>query len=221
VEDKSKILKVEAYTMTNKLIISSDDFSFSDTMSYHDYEINIVIKGEIKKLIKINKKIKIILYYINGNREQYITKVDLCTEYQLNAMLRGDGVILKERRRFYKIKVDKQATIINVMNEEKETIIEDEFPVRIKDINIGGVLIQCKDNSLKKGDYINLKMELCGSELVLFAKVLRIQRLENDIQGYGCSFINTKNKDEEIIAKYINQIQRERMDLIKLNLKKR
>ena len=220
-EDKSKILKVEAYTMTNKLIISSDDFSFSDTMSYHDYEINIVIKGEIKKLIKINKKIKIILYYINGNREQYITKVDLCTEYQLNAMLRGDGVILKERRRFYKIKVDKQATIINVMNEEKETIIEDEFPVRIKDINIGGVLIQCKDNSLKKGDYINLKMELCGSELVLFAKVLRIQRLENDIQGYGCSFINTKNKDEEIIAKYINQIQRERMDLIKLNLKKR
>ena len=220
-DKKNKVLKVEAYTMPNKLIISSETFSCSSLQTHRDDEVTIVIKGDIKNPVKINKEIKVILYYINGNRIQYNTRVDLCTTYQLNALLRGDSVILEERRRYYKLKINLQAKIILVMNEQKEIILDEEVPVLIKDINIGGVFIECKGNQFKKDDYVNLDINLRGRKMVLLAKVLRIQELEDDNYGYGCCFIHIKMRHEEMIAQYINQIQRERMDEIKLKKKNR
>lgn len=207
--------------MSNKLIISSDTFSFSDKQSYSGNETFIVIKGDIKEPVKINRIIKVVLYYVSGDRVQYTTNANLCTTYQLNAMLSGESVLLEERRRFYKLKITMCATVINVMNEDREVIDEEEFPVLIKDINIGGVFIECKNNKFNINDYINIKIKLCNCEMILFAKVLRTQRVEDNVEGFGCCFINIRNRHEEIIAKYINQIQRERMDQIKLNLEKR
>lgn len=207
--------------MSNKLIISSETFSFSDISTHPDGDIPIVIKGEVKKVVNIDSKIKIILYYINGDREQYITKADLCTAYQLNAVLHNDGVILEERRRYYKLKVNLASKIIHIMNENKEILLEEEIPVTIKDINIGGVFIECSKNCLNVNDCINLEINLHGNEMILFSKVLRIQNSENNSYGYGCCFIHLTTKQEEIIAKFINQIQRERMDEIKMKLEKR
>ncbi len=219
--DSKKVLKIEAYTMSNKLIVSSADFSVTNIDIRHKNMEQVVLKADIKNPVSASQKIKIIVYMLNGDRLQYTTSVDLCTTFQLNAMIDENFVILEERRRFYKVKVKLKAMVVLVSDEDKEIIVDKPFNVIIRDINIGGIYIESSNIRLKVNDIINIQLNLCDRDMVLCAKILRCQNVGMSNEGYGCSFINIKNSQEEQIAKYINKIQRERMDEIKVKLENR
>ena len=93
-------------------------------------------------------------------------------------------------------------------------MIDTPVSAKIKNINIGGVFLECAYD-FRSGDIIVLSFNALGTELDLSSKILRIQKTDKQVEGYGCQFIKLKNREEEILARYINNVQRESLDIIK------
>lgn len=217
--EKNKIVKVEVYTLSNRLIISTDDFSVNHS-GEQGLGLIILLKGNVVLQIHKGTKVKTVTYLVSGDRNAYDSIVSVSTEFQLNVNLVEEFGYLQERRRYYKIKKDIPAEIILVTSDDENVICDEPFNMMIKDINIGGVFILTGNVSLHVNEIITIKFSLMGKELVLFARILRVQKSEDGF-GYGCSFIKVKNTSEEIIAQYINMIQRQSLDEIKTKISKR
>lgn len=217
--ETKKILKVEAYTKTNKLIISTSDFIITE----NENELlpnHVLMKGSIDKLPRTGQHLWLIFYLVNGNRIQYESSVSLCTEFQLNIDMDNNYIELNERRRFYKIKIKIDATITAVTDKDNKIVSDNCVYACIEDINIGGFYIDGTDLKLNISDVISVKFKLKNKELLLTSKVLRIQNKGQKDEGYGCAFVGNKPKDDEVIAQFIHEIERERMFAIKKQLEK-
>lgn len=217
--DKKKIIKVDVYSFNNELIVSSEIFNIMP-IDHIDEQFSVIIKNVNLPEIPMNTPVKVIFYYINGDRVKYDTRIDVCTEFQLNVTVGTASTLLEERRRFYKLATDLDASIAIMTRGEEDTVFDNPVSAKIKNINIGGVFLE-STYDFRVGDIIVLKFNVLGIELALSSKILRIQKKDNHVEGYGCQFLKLKNREEEILARYINNVQRESLDKIKNILSKR
>lgn len=211
--DKKKIIKVDVYSFNNELIVSSEIFNIMP-IDHIDEQFSVIIKNANLPEIPMNTPVKVVFYYINGDRVKYDTRIDVCTEFQLNVTIGTSSTLLEERRRFYKLATDLEASISIMTRGEEDTVFDNPISARIKNINIGGVFLE-STYDFRVGDIIMLKFNVLGTGLALSSKILRIQKTDNHIEGYGCQFLKLKNREEEILARYINNVQRESLDIIK------
>ena len=211
--DKRKIIKVDVYSFNNGLIVSSETFNVMP-VDHKDELFSVMIKSANIPEIPKNTPVEAVFYYINGDRVKYNTKIDVCTEFQLNVTVGTASTVLEERRRFYKLATDLDASISIMTRGEEDTVFDTPVSAKIKNINIGGVFLECAYD-FRSGDIIVLSFNAFGTELDLSSKILRIQKTDNKVEGYGCQFIKLKNREEEILARYINNVQRESLDIIK------
>ncbi len=211
--DKRKIIKVDVYSFKNGLIVSSETFNVMP-VDHKDELFSVMIKSANIPEIPKNTPVEVVFYYINGDRVKYNTKIDVCTEFQLNVTVGTASTVLEERRRFYKLATDLDASISIMTRGEEDTVFDTPVSAKIKNINIGGVFLECAYD-FRAGDIIVLSFNAFGTELDLSSKILRIQKTDNKVEGYGCQFIKLKNREEEILARYINNVQRESLDIIK------
>lgn len=217
--DKKKIIKVDVYSCNKDLIVSSETFNVIP-VDNKDEMFSVMIKGNNINELPKDTPVGVVFYYINGDRVKYDTKIDVCTEYQLNATVGHASTILEERRRFYKLDTDLNASVTIMTRNDEDTILQPPVLGKIKNINIGGVYLEC-DFDFIVGDIIVLGFKVLETEINLLAKILRIQKTEKQINGFGCQFLKLRNCEEEIIARYINTVQRESLDIIKNKLNKR
>ena len=211
--DKRKIIKVDVYSFNNGLIVSSETFNVMP-VDHKDELFSVMIKNANIPEIPKNTPVEVVFYYINGDRVKYNTKIDVCTEFQLNVTVGTASTVLEERRRFYKLATDLDASIAIMTRGDEDTVFDNPVSAKIKNINIGGVFLECAYD-FRVGDIIVLIFNALGTELDLSSKILRIQKTDKQIEGYGCQFIKLKNREEEILARYINNVQRESLDIIK------
>ena len=211
--DKRKIIKVDVYSFNNGLIVSSETFNVMP-VDHKDELFSVMIKSANIPEIPKNTPVEAVFYYINGDRVKYNTKIDVCTEFQLNVTVGTASTVLEERRRFYKLATDLDASISIMTRGEEDTVFDTPVSAKIKNINIGGVFLECAYD-FRSGDIIVLSFNALGTELDLSSKILRIQKTDKQVEGYGCQFIKLKNREEEILARYINNVQRESLDIIK------
>ena len=211
--DKRKIIKVDVYSFNNGLIVSSETFNVMP-VDHKDELFSVMIKNANIPEIPKNTPVEVVFYYINGDRVKYNTKIDVCTEFQLNVTVGTASTVLEERRRFYKLATDLDAGIAIMTRGDEDTVFDNPVSAKIKNINIGGVFLECAYD-FRVGDIIVLIFNALGTELDLSSKILRIQKTDKQIEGYGCQFIKLKNREEEILARYINNVQRESLDIIK------
>lgn len=213
--DKRKILKVEIYCLSKGLVVSSDNFNFLEDFITPSNDDILVIKGSNIDLLDKGTLVEIVFYFVNGDRVKYDTRVELSTDFQINISLGDRCTLLEERRRFYKLETDLLATIAFVTREGKDEIFEQPLPCKIKNINIGGVFLTC-DFKFELEDIVMIKFFVLGRELNIASRVLRKQRNDkNEVEGYGCCFLNLKNSQEENLARYIHNVQLEEKDRIK------
>ena len=128
--------------------------------------------------------------------------------------------LLEERRRFYKLDTDLNASIALLTRENEDIVFEEPVFGKFKNINVGGVFLVC-NYKFKPDDIIVLSFKVLGKELDLPAKVLRIQMKDNQVEGYGCNFLKLKNYQEEVLARYIHKKQAERLDGLKNTINSR
>ncbi len=218
--DKRKIIKVEVYTFKKGLILSSYVFNVYKEELHNKMQYQIVIKGIDIPSIDKGTQVQVVFYYINGDRVKYDTTVDVCTEFQLNVTVGENSTLLEERRRYYKIDTDLNATIALMTRNGEVTVFEQTVFARFKNINIGGVFMEC-NYEFEVNDIIVLSFKVLKKELNLNTKILRIHKNEKEIEGYGCSFLSLKPTQEELLARYVQQTQLDRIDNIKKTINTR
>lgn len=173
----------------------------------------MIIKGNGLPEIDRGAGLDVIASMKNGSRVKYPSYVSVSTEYQLNVVIRTEqGKTLEERRRYYKIDVDISCVINCVEREESRAVLSKPYITKIRDLNIGGIFLCICDEPLEIGDKLMLTVDLGDKTMDLDAVILRVQKnAAGDIVGYGCRFINITAAVEDVISKYVFQLQKERL----------
>jgi c-di-GMP-binding flagellar brake protein YcgR len=89
-----------------------------------------------------------------------------------------------------------------------------EPPVKsvIGDINIGGIFLKANPQvEFIKDDQLAIVLSDVSGDTEMTSKVLRVQTSpEGKIGGYGCCFLFLNARQEEVIARFIHNLQIER-----------
>jgi c-di-GMP-binding flagellar brake protein YcgR len=213
----NKIIKVEVFSSSDEMLVSSDDFTVSVGDKGHEM---VIIKSNKIKEIPMGTNVGVVFNCTNGDRVKYEATVEVCTNYQINVLVGDSSYVLEERRKYYKVYTNLPTKILLLTREERDIVFSNPVPATISNINIGGVFLRT-DYTLKEGDIIVISLEVCNKKMDLSARVLRVQIKDNIIEGYGCQFLKLRTSEEETLARYINEAQRESLDMIKTKLNKR
>lgn len=204
--NKDKIVRVLIYGIGvgEKLLLSTKSVYFPrDFFKIKGMEL-VMLKGSDFPLISKGEPIHAIFEYKDGTRVKYKTTVDLCTEYQINFHI-GEGEILQERRRSFKITVDFDGKSPFYIRGEEMFSFDNPVELHFINLNLGGVLFS-SSSAFECGDQVMLSF--LDGEMQLLAEILRKQKDENgNIVGYGCKFLNINHAQEEQLARFIFECQ--------------
>lgn len=209
--DKSKIYKIEVTSPGGRklAIAEKDQFSFP-RLFVNDMPVNnvIILKGKRFPELEIDKAIYVITYMKNGDRIRYPAAVRMSLCDQLNVQLRSDyGTLMEERRRYFKVESDIECDVLGYIRDDNYVEFAKPMPGVIKNISIGGVYLDCQDVNFSPHDIVNLSFYVEGSPIDIYAEVLRVQRVNGTIDGYGCQFQNVDQNQEEIFGHFVYTIQ--------------
>lgn len=202
--NKDKISRVLVYDAKGKLIISTKSVFFpKDFFKIRGKEL-VMLKGSDFPLISKGENIEVVVEYINGTRIKYDTTIDLCTEYQVNFHV-GQGEVLEERRRSFKVSVDFNGLSPFFIRGEEMYAFDDPIMLHFVNINLGGVYFN-SNSEFELGDQVMLNF--LDGEMQLLAEILRVQKNEEgEIDGYGCRFLDVNQAQEERLARFIFDCQ--------------
>lgn len=202
---KDKIGRVVIYDSQDRLLLTTKSVFFPKDFFRIKGRDLVMIKGSGLPLIPKDEYISAVFEYINGMRMKYKTSVDLSTDQQMNFHV-GDGVALEERRASFKINVEFNAVSSFYIRNEEIISFEKPLDVHICNINLGGVYMKT-DFDFEPGD--QLLLVFFGGEMELLTEVLRVQNKigKDEVDGYGCHFLNITQTQEERLARYIFECQ--------------
>lgn len=202
--NKDKISRVLVYDANGKLLISTKSVFFPKDFFKIKGKDLVMLKGSDFPLISKGENVEVIFEYTNGNRVKYDTTIDLCTEYQVNFHA-GQGEMLAERRRSFKVSVDFNGLSPFFIRGEEMYAFDDPIMLHFVNINLGGVYFN-SDSEFEKGDQVMLNF--LDGEMQLLAEILRVQKNEEGgIDGYGCRFLDINQAQEERLARFIFECQ--------------
>ena len=164
-----------------------------------------MLKGSGFPPVSRNEHIEAVFEYINGTRVKYKTVVDLSTEYQMNFHV-GEGEAMEERRRSFKINVELAGVVHFYMRDEQVFSFDEPIDVEMKNINLGGVFFR-SEYVFEKGDQVMLSF--LDGKMEFLSDILRVQTKAgtDEVDGYGCRFLNVTPVQEEQLAKFIFDCQ--------------
>lgn len=214
---REKTLKIDIVTPEDVRILSAGNKQFTvqayDNGTYsQNPDMMLIIKGKGLPEIEHNAEVFVVAFMRNGQRVKFPSYVSMSTEMQLNLVVRVEsGVVLQERRRYYKVEVNIPCVVNTVERNNNRTVLDSPYLTKVKDINIGGVfLMMCQNENLQTGDKMTITIDLKDRSLDVEAEILRVQKnAADDVEGFGCRFINMSAAYEDIISKYIIECQRE------------
>lgn len=213
---RDQILKLDILTVDAVRILSATNRQFSLREmegGINNGDTMMILKGNKLPEIDRGAGLEVIASMKNGQRVKFPSYVSVSTEYQLNVVIRTDqGAVLEERRRYYKIDVDISCVINCVERNESRNILTKPYLTKIRDLNIGGIFLCICAEPLEMGDKLMLTLDLGDRTVDLDAVILRVQKnAAGDPVGYGCQFVNVTAAEEDIISKYVFELQKERL----------
>lgn len=213
---RDQILKLDILTVDNVRILSATNKQFSLRAmegGINNGDTMMIIKGSRLPEIDRGSGLEVVASMKNGQRVKFPSYVSVSTEYQLNIVIRTEqGTVLQERRRYYKVDVDIACIINSVERNESRSVLTKPYLTKIRDLNIGGVFLCICDEPLETADKLKLTLDLGSKTIDLDAVILRIQKnAAGDTIGYGCQFINVTPAEEDVISKYVFELQKERL----------
>ncbi|MDE5577066.1 MAG: PilZ domain-containing protein [Oscillospiraceae bacterium] len=202
--NKDKINRVLVYNQRGRMLLSAKSVSFpKDFFKIKGMDL-VMLKGTDFPLISKGEPVEAIFEYLNGDRIKYNTVIDICTEYQINFHV-GEGEVLKERRRSFKVMVDMSGISPFYIRGEEMFAFDDPIELHIINLNLGGVFFS-SNSGFEVGDQVMLNF--LDGEMKLLTEILRIQRNDNgEIEGYGCRFLDVNQSQEERLARFIFDCQ--------------
>ncbi len=209
----SKVIKVEVLDEKDRLLVTSEKgFTLPQNMMSDEDSI-VIIKGRDLPELDRNTIVSVVTTTKRADRIKYPGAVSMSMDTQLNVKIlhSNDSQLLKERRRYFKVKVVESGRALFYVRDEKTVRFEEPVEIKMLDINVGGVFIACEDNEFMENDLVCLDINLfIDNPLNAAARVLRVQRnADGSIQGYGCEFQGLTAAQEDLIGRYILKVQTE------------
>ena len=203
--NKDKISTVLVYDGEGRLLIKTKSVSFPRDFFGIKGKDLVMLKGSGFPPVSRNDYIEVVFEYINGTRMKYKTAVDLCTEYQMNFHV-GDGIAMEEIRRSFKINVELAGIVHFYMRNDQVFTFDEPVEVEMININLGGVFFR-SEFLFEKGDQVMLSF--LDGKMEFLSDILRVQYKQgsDDIDGYGCRFLNVTPSQEEQLANFIFDCQ--------------
>jgi hypothetical protein len=216
--DKDKVIKIEVCTFKGRALLTlTKGFSFPQSIVKENERFKpnetILIKGKNLPVFARNASVSVIAHTRAGDRFSLPAHIAVSTEAQLNITLNQvDAELIPDRRRFYKIAMEIPCMLTSITRGTKHVDVDPHIPFVIQDINIGGVFLGTSEQVvLQRDDMAALVITEGMGNTEFVAKVLRVKMDDNgSVDGYGCSFLFMNARQEEVVAKYINQIQMRR-----------
>lgn len=210
--DKGKIIKVHVNALNGAPILVAGDEQFSFPTLYIDdilVDNIMMVKGERFPLIDAESNVYVIAHMKNGDRIQYVGRVKLSLDNQLNVQIREDrGVLMEERRRYYKVQSDLKCIISAYSRGGEFEDATEPIISYIKNLNLGGVFLEKTTVSFSRGDILLINFKVENEFVAVMAKVLRLQfDSTGELQGYGCQFVNADHRIEGLLAKFVYNVQ--------------
>ena len=209
--DKNKIYKIEVTSPGGRklAVAEKDQFSFP-RLFIDDMPVTnvIIMKGRQYPELDRDQAIYVITYMKNGDRIRYPAAVRMSLCDQLNVQLRSDyGTLMEERRRYFKVDSDIGCEVLGYIRDDNYVEFNKPIDGNIRNISIGGVYLDCADVRFSPHDIVNLSYRVEGNPVDIYAEVLRVQRVNGEIDGYGCQFQNVDQNQEEIFGHFVYTIQ--------------
>lgn len=202
--NKDKINRVLIYNLSGRLMVATASVSFPKDFFKIKGKDLVMLKGKDFPLIPKGELIEAIFEYVNGNRVKYKTTIDICTEYQINFHV-GEGEVLEERRRSFKVMVDFNGISPFYIRGEEMYSFDDPIELHFVNLNLGGVYFT-SNSAFEAGDQVMLSF--LDGDMQILAEILRIQRKDDgSVDGYGCRFLNVNQSQEERLARFIFDCQ--------------
>lgn len=208
----SKVIKVEVIDERGKILVESEKgFTLPRDMSESD--AIVIIKGKDLPELDRNEIVSVVTTSKSADRVMYHGAVSMSIDTQMNIRLlqSGDMMLLQERRRFFKIKVNESGRALFFVRDEKTIRFDEPLEIAVRDINVGGMFMICADYEFMEEDLICFDIDLRTNEpLNAAARVLRVQRNSDGvITGYGCEFQGLTASQEDKIGRFILKVQTE------------
>lgn len=210
--DKEKMIKALVTTMNGKTLLEADKEQFSfPRLFIDDIPVNnvMIVKGSGFPELDYDTGVYVIAYMKNGDRVQYVGRVKMSLENQVNIQIKDDyGTVMEERRRYFKVKADIKCVITGYTRADETLQFQRPIISSIKDLSIGGIFLMKTDQVFSKGDILLISFKVEGELVSVMAEVLRLQTdQEGNLIGYGCRFTNSDQRLEGIFAKFVYNIQ--------------
>jgi c-di-GMP-binding flagellar brake protein YcgR len=220
--DKDKVIKVDVCTFKGRALLSvSKNYTFPQQIvkenSHFTPNDSVFIKGKNLPVFARNASVIIVAHTRAGDRFSFPGHIAVSTEAQLNITIsQVEAELLPDRRRFYKVAMEIPCLLTSITRLENHVAVEPPIPGIILDINIGGIFLQNnRQVVLKQEDIVAVVLkDASGTSMELVSKVLRVKTTpEGEINGYGCCFLFLNSRQEEVVARFINQLQIEQRAL--------
>ena len=207
-----KVIKVEVLDERDARILEVEKNFILPKNMYDDEDSIVIIKGRDLPELEHNRIVSVVTTTKGNDRIKYMGAVSMSLDTQLNIKIlrSNNSQVLQERRRFFKIKTDEAGRILYYERDEKTERFDVPVPVRVLDINVGGVFITCDDAEFLEDDLVCMEIDLSNGLLNAAAKVLRVQRdADGSVKGYGCEFQGLTAAQEDCISRFIIKVQSE------------
>jgi c-di-GMP-binding flagellar brake protein YcgR len=220
--DKDKVVKIEICTFKGRVLLTvSKNYTFPQQIVKEDSRFtpndNVFIKGKNLPVFARNASVVIVAHTRAGDRYSFPGHIAVSTDYQLNISINQvQAELLPDRRRFYKVAVEIPCVLTSITRLDKLVTIDPPIEGTILDINIGGIFLAGnRQVVLKQEDTVAVIItNASGEDTELVSKVLRVKTAsDGSIEGYGCCFLFLNSRQEENVARFINQLQIEQRAL--------
>ncbi len=210
-----KVIRVEVLDDKGKIIVTSEK-NFILPKNMDDGDSIVIIKGRNLPDLEYNSIVSVVTTTKTNDRIMYTGAVAVSIDTQLNIKIlcNDDMQLLKERRRFFKIKTNEKGRVLFYIRDEKTVRFDDPPEIIVRDINVGGIFFSCEEEFMA-GDTVCADIDLFKDcPLNAAVKVLRVQReADGSIKGYGCAFDTLTGAQEDTIGRYILKSQSEQRRL--------
>lgn len=207
-----KVIRVEVLDAKGSVILSADKHFVVPANISSDEDSILMIKGRSLPELEYNTVVAVILTTKSNDRIRLMGSVAVSMDKQLNIRVTrsNDTQLLKERRRYYKLKVNVGGRALFYIRDEKTIRYDEPLPVTVLDINLGGLFMAVNDEYMVD-DMVCIEADLFDDyPLNAAVRILRVQRDgEGNIVGYGCEFQGLTAAQEDYIGRFVYKVQSE------------
>ncbi|SDN19425.1 PilZ domain-containing protein [Acetanaerobacterium elongatum] len=122
-----------------------------------------------------------------------------------------------QRRKSIKVKTTFETNIYIVYDvDENKITLENPIKIVVRDISAGGIFFTA-DQIFFEGNQFEFYFNQGPKHLRIKTLILRRQDMNNGKKGYGCSFIDATEKEQDILFAFLWEVQRLQLKRMQLN----